>query len=281
MKTVLKKSFPALLAFSITLCGVYSCSGKDAMVLKMATTTSTDNTGLLDYLAPLVKRDTGIDLRWTAVGTGKALELGKNCDVDVLLVHDPDAEVQFMKDGYGLSRDRVMYNDFIIIGPQNDPAGIQGKPAVQAFKKIAATKSKFASRGDKSGTHMMETALWKKAGAAVPDREPWYMQTGQGMIDTITIAAERGAYTLADRATFYRYEAAAKGRPRLVILNGKDPALINRYSIIPVSGARCNNAKTHLAKKFSQWIVSPPAQKIIAEFKINGRRLFFPQTKNK
>lgn len=196
-----------LMALFLASLIIFSCSAvwADAQVLRMATTTSTDNTGLLDYLAPLFKAETGIELQWVAVGTGKALELGKNGDVDVLLVHAPDTEKKYVSDGYGVNRRETMYNDFIIIGPKADPAKIKGLEAVEALNKIASSETPFASRGDKSGTHIMEMDLWKGAGLA-PDKESWYIQTGQGMINTINIAAERNAYTMTDRGTFIKYE---------------------------------------------------------------------------
>jgi len=156
----------------------------------MATTTSTDNTGLLDYLAPVFKADTGIELQWVSVGTGKALALGKNCDVDVLLVHAPEAEMKYVKEGSAVDRTELMYNDFIFIGPPADPAGLKGKSVKEALGVIASKEAPFASRGDNSGTHKKELELWKHAQLAVPDKETWYIQTGQGMLNTINIAAE-------------------------------------------------------------------------------------------
>ncbi|HON79281.1 MAG TPA: substrate-binding domain-containing protein, partial [Spirochaetota bacterium] len=170
---------------------VISCKREQGQVLNMATTTSTDNTGLLDYLKPIILSDTGINLHWVAVGTGRALELGKNCDVDILLVHAPAAEKKYIEAGYGIDRRKVMFNDFIIIGPKTDPAGIKGKSASGALSTIALKKAFFASRGDDSGTHKKELFLWKEAGISSPDKQPWYIQTGQGMINTINIANER------------------------------------------------------------------------------------------
>ena len=161
-------------------------------VLRMATTTSTDNTGLLDYLAKLLLEQKGIELQWVAVGTGKALEYGRNGDVDVLLVHAPDVEKKFVADGWGVNRRQVMYNDFIIVGPASDPAKVAGMGAAPAMKKIAAAGAPFASRADKSGTHVAELVLWKNAGIPEPDKEKWYIQTGQGMLETL-IAGEQKA----------------------------------------------------------------------------------------
>lgn len=256
-------------------------SRSETQVLRMATTTSTDNTGLLDYLAPKFKKDAGIELQWVAVGTGKALELGKNCDVSVLLVHAPAAEEKYVKEGYGVDRKRVMYNDFVIIGPKNDPAGIKGLPVVQAMQKIAEKKANFVSRGDNSGTNKKELALWKDAGIDVAglDKKPWYIQTGQGMIATIKVAEERDAYTLTDRGTFIKYESLNKGNPPLVVLVEGDPKLFNQYSVMAVNPKRCPSAKYELAKKFEQWITSPAVQKDIAAFRLMGKQLFVPNAK--
>ncbi|HQC87687.1 substrate-binding domain-containing protein [Acetomicrobium sp.] len=248
----------------------------DEKVLLMATTTSTDDTGLLDYLAPLFKEDTGITLQWTATGTGKALKLGENCDVDVLLVHDPDSEKKFVEAGYGVDRTQVMYNDFIIIGPADDPAGIKGLTSTEAFKKIAEKKAIFVSRADESGTHMKEKFVWQQAGLDVPDKEEWYVQTGQGMLITINVAAEKKGYTLTDRGTYIKYEANYEGKPPLVILSEGDPYLLNQYSVIAVNPERCPKAKYDLAKKFIEWMASPRAQQAIEDFRLMGKQLFFP-----
>lgn len=245
-------------------------------VLRMATTTSTDNTGLLDYLAPKFKANSGIELQWVSVGTGKALELGKNCDVDVLLVHAPAAEKQYVADGFGVDRRQVMYNDFIVIGPENDPAAIKGNDTKQALAAIAKKNAPFASRGDNSGTHKMELDLWKASGLPMPDKEPWYIQAGQGMINTINIAAERKAYTLTDRGTYIKYESNLKGNPPLVILVEGDSALRNQYSVISVNPAKCPNVKNDMAEKFARWMISDPVQKMIGEFQLMGKKLFFP-----
>ena len=245
-------------------------------VLMMATTTSTDNTGLLNDLGPMFKADTGIELKWVAVGTGNALELGKNCDVDVLLVHAPATEMKYVADGYGVDRREIMFNDFIFVGPKGDPAGVKGKSVKEALTIFASKKIPFASRGDNSGTHKMELSLWKNAGIPLPDKETWYIQTGQGMINTINIAAERDAYTLTDRGTFIKYEANWKGNPPLEILVEGDAALKNQYSVIAVNPKRCEKAKYDLATKFSQWMASPKIQKAIADFKLMGKQLFFP-----
>lgn len=273
----MKKYFVLLMFFLSALCLFHASAGfgKD-LTIKMATTTSTDNTGLLDYLAPEIKKDTGINLQWVAVGTGRAIKLGENCDVDVLLVHDPAAELQYMKDGYGINRRQIMYNDFILLGPAKDPAGLRNKSIGKAFQLIAKNMSLFASRGDRSGTHEKEIALWKDAGLSVPEKESWYIQTGQGMLDTLNIAAERDAYTLADRATYIKYESIWKGKPPLVVLSEGGKTLRNQYSIIPVNPEKCGNAKSDLAEKLSLWMVSGKAQKLIGGFKIMDKQLYIP-----
>ncbi len=244
--------------------------------LMMATTTSTDDTGLLNALAPVFAKDTGIELKWTATGTGKALKLGENCDVDVLLVHAPEVEKTFVGNGFGINRKEVMYNDFVIIGPASDTAKIKGKSVMTAFEKIRGAGASFASRGDKSGTHTIELDLWKKTGKPLPEKESWYIQTGQGMLQTIGMAAERKAYTLTDRGTYIKYESDHKGHPPLVILVEGDDVLKNQYSVIEVSGKHCPNVKSALAKSFSDWMVSARTQKLIGDFKLLGKPLFTP-----
>jgi tungstate transport system substrate-binding protein len=248
-------------------------------VLLMATTTSTEDTGLLNVLAPEFKKASGIDLRWTATGTGKALKLGENCDVDVLMVHAPDAEIKFVANGFGLDRREIMYNDFVIIGPAADPAGVKGKGVKDSLQTIATKKANFVSRGDKSGTHMMELDLWKAAGITVPEKEAWYVQAGQGMIATITIAAEKNGYTLTDRGTYIKYENNLGGNPPLKILVEGDQTLLNQYSVIAVNPGKCPNAKVDLAKSFAGWIAGADGQKVIRDFKLMGKPLFTPNAK--
>lgn len=265
---------------AMLLLAVFLTTGAaQAETLMMATTTSTDNTGLLDYLAPIFQKDTNIELKWTAVGTGKALKMGENCDVDVLLVHAPAAEKKFVSSGFGKDRREIMYNDFVIIGPESDPAGIKGKSVVDAMKAIASQKAAFASRGDNSGTNKKEISLWKAADMSVPDKEEWYIQTGQGMIKTIGIAEERDAYTMTDRGTYIKYEADKKGNPALKVLVEGDKSLFNQYSVIPIDPKHCADAKYELATKFSDWLASPETQKAIGEFKLLDKKLFTPNAK--
>lgn len=245
-------------------------------VLKMATTTSTDNTGLLDYLAPILLKDTGMEIQWVSVGTGKALEYGRNGDVDVVLTHDPEAEDKFMAEDAGVNRRTVMYNDFVLIGPKNDPAGIAGKPIMQAIKTIAAKKQPLVSRADKSGTHSAELKLLNEAGVKNFDKEAWYVQTGQGMLATINIAAERNGYALADRGTYIKYKASQKGVAPLIIVVEGDKQLLNVYSIMAVNPLKHSHAKYDLAIKYIDWITSSKVQQNIADFKLEGEQLFFP-----
>jgi tungstate transport system substrate-binding protein len=250
-----------------------------AETLMMATTTSTDNTGLLDYLAPAFTKATGTTLKWTAVGTGKALKLGENCDVDVLMVHAPGAEKKYVAAGYGIGRRQVMFNDFVIIGPPADPAGIKGQSVTGALKTIAAKSAVFVSRGDNSGTNKKEISLWKAAGDAVPERQNWYVQTGQGMLASINIASQKSGYTMTDRGTFIKYAHTHGGNPPLVVVVQGDDILKNQYSVMQVNPARCTKVQNGLAIQFCDWICSPPAQKLIADFRLMGKQLFTPNAK--
>lgn len=244
--------------------------------LMMATTTSTDNTGLLDYLIPLFEKDTGISLKWTATGTGKALKLGENCDVDVLLVHAPAAEKQYVANGFGIERREIMYNDFVIIGPKTDPVGIKGKTLKEALSSIRHAGAGFVSRGDDSGTNKKEIILWKDAGLPVPDREAWYIQTGQGMLATINVAEERGAYTMTDRGTYIKYQSQKNDDAPLTVLVEGDAILLNQYSVLVVNPARCPLIKADLARKFSAWLAGKKAQELIGNFRLLGKPLFVP-----
>ncbi len=251
-------------------------TGTAAEALRMATTTSTDNTGLLDYLAPLLLNEKGIEIRWVSVGTGKALEYGRNGDVDVVLVHDPEAEAKFVAEGSGVNRRQVMYNDFIIVGPASDPAKVKGLSVTAALKKIAEDGAPFASRADKSGTHMAELRLWKAAGMSEPDKEKWYVQTGQGMLETLMIAGERKGYVFTDRGTFIKYEDARKEQADLVIIVEGDASLKNQYSVMAVNPAKWENIRYDLALQYIDWLISPSTQKAIADFQLLGKQLFFP-----
>lgn len=247
--------------------------------LMMATTTSTDNTGLLDYLIPFFEQETGIALKWTATGTGKALKLGQNCDVDVLLVHAPPAEKAYIADGFGKDRREIMYNDFVIIGPKSDPAGLKGKDISQALSAIKTNKAFFMSRGDDSGTNKKEKLLWKNAGIALPDKEKWYVQTGQGMLGTINVTQEKNGYTMTDRGTYIKYQDQQGGDAPLTILVEGDAILLNQYSVLTLNPENCPDARYDLALKFSDWMASDSAQSKIGEFRLLGKTLFTPNAK--
>ncbi len=246
--------------------------------LLMATTTSTDNTGLLDYLMPFFMAESGINIRWVSSGTGMALKLGENCDVDVLLVHAPQAEQDFVDKGFGIDRREIMYNDFVLIGPPEDPAGSMGKRIAEALSAIGSSGNVFVSRGDNSGTSKKERALWKLAEVTMPEQEPWYRQSGQGMLATINVAGELKGYTLTDRGTYIKYESVADSRPALVILVEGDDVLLNQYSIIPVNPNHCTNVKYENAQVLSDWITGFEAQRLIGEFKLLDKKLFTSNT---
>ena len=248
-------------------------------VLMMATTTSTDNTGLLDYLKPYFEKEAGVELRWTATGTGKALKLGQNCDVDVLMVHAPASEKKYVAEGYGVNRRQIMFNDFVIIGPASDPAGVKGKSVAEALEKIREEGAVFCSRGDDSGTNKKEISLWKSTQKPLPDKEKWYVQTGQGMLATINVTSERNGYTMTDRGTYIKYEANMKGNPPLKILVEGDDILKNQYSVIAVNPKNCSKANIKLATVFANWITGKKAQQLIKDFKLLGKPLFTPNAK--
>jgi tungstate transport system substrate-binding protein len=253
--------------------------GESDRALMMATTTSTDNTGLLEYLVPEFTRDTGIEMKWVATGTGNALKLGENCDVDVLMVHAPAAEKQFVENGFGLDRKEIMFNDFVIIGPASDPAQIKGGSVSAALNKVVQTQTGFVSRGDNSGTHKKELFLWQSAGLPIPEAESWYVQAGQGMLATINMAGEKNGYTMTDRGTYIKYEHTAKGNPKLKILVEGDDFLKNQYSVMAVNPDRCENVNYEAAVQFSDWITGEKAQNMIAEFKLLDKTLFIPNAR--
>lgn len=267
-----------LIAFLVTL--LFTVTGFAAQKsLLMATTTSTDNTGLLDYLEPMFEQDTGIDWKWTATGTGKALELGKNCDADILLVHAPPAEKRYINNGYGVYRKEVMYNDFVIVGPSSDPANIKGKHVGNALKSIYNNGATFASRGDDSGTNKKEILLWKSANINDYNKKGWYKETGQGMIATLNIATEMKGYTMSDRGTYIKYQSNYDGKAPLQILVEGDKILFNQYSLIPVNKKRCPDVKMDLSEKFIDWMTSDKIQQAIADYRLLGKKLFIPNAK--
>jgi tungstate transport system substrate-binding protein len=239
--------------------------------IKMATTTSTDNSGLLDSLLPEVRKQTGIEVQIIATGTGKAIKHGEHGDVDVIFVHAEKAEEKFVKDGFGIKRVPVMYNDFVIIGPDKDPAGVKGSTnAARTLKKIFSSKSSFISRGDDSGTHKKEISLWADAGVK-PDGA-WYMSAGQGMGAVLIIANEKQAYTLTDRGTFIAFEDKIK----LKIMCEGDPKLFNPYAVIAVNPEKHPHVKKEAVLKFIDFLVSKQGQEMIRGFRKKGKQLFIP-----
>ncbi len=244
--------------------------------LILATTTSTQDSGLLEVILPVFEQQFGVKVDVIAVGTGQALQLGMDGNADVLLVHARAKEDEFMANGHGVRREDVMYNDFVIVGPEADPAGIKGMTsAVEAFKKLAETKSVFISRGDDSGTNTKELSIWKKA--EIEPGGDWYISAGQGMGEVLTMAAEKQAYTLSDRAT---YLARTLEGLKLVVLVEGDKALFNPYGVIAVNPAKNPNIHTDLANQFIDWIISLPTQELIASFGKEqfGQSLFTPDS---
>jgi tungstate transport system substrate-binding protein len=247
----------------------------DGKTLILATTTSTQDSGLLDVLLPLYTEETGVKVNVLAVGTGEALKLGEDGNADVLLVHARAKEDAFMEAKHGVRREDVMYNDFIIVGPESDPAGIKGLSAVDAFKKIAESQSKFVSRGDDSGTHTKEKSIWTKA--EIEPAGDWYISAGDSMGAVLTMSNEQGAYTLSDRAT---YLSRTKEGLKLFILSEGDKSLLNPYGVIAVNPEKGPQIQNDLANQFIDWIISVPTQEKIAEFgKAEfGNSLFFPDS---
>lgn len=245
----------------------------------LATTTSTQDSGLLDVLIPVFEKKTGYFVKTIAVGSGHAMAMGQKGEADVLLVHSPAAEKKFVADGFGVNRRLIMHNDFVIVGPPNDPAKIKGiKPTSEAFRKIAAEKSLFLSRGDQSGTHSKEREIWRVAGLN-PEGEKWYQQTGLGMGQTLNVAAEKKGYTLTDRGTYL----ALKKNLDLDILVEGDAILLNIYHVIEVNPAKWPKVNAAGAKAFADFMVSKDAQEIIKTFGVEkfGSPLFFPDAGKK
>lgn len=239
--------------------------------LRLATTTSTYNSGLLDAILPVFQQQTGIEVQVIAVGTGAALRMGRVGDADALLVHAPDAEQQFIDQGHGVNRVGVMYNDFVIVGPANDPAAVAGlRDAGLALQRIAQAQAVFVSRGDDSGTHKKEKGLWRQAELAPAGN--WYRQAGQGMGKVLQISDEMDGYTLTDRGTWLAYE----DKVRLRLMVEGDSRLFNPYSILQINPDHYDDLNHQAAAAFSQWLVAKPTQQLIADFRINGKPLFVP-----
>ena len=243
--------------------------------ITVASTTSTENSGLFNHLLPMFEKKTGIAVRVIAQGTGQALDTARRGDADVVFVHAKSAEEKFIGEGHGVKRFPVMYNDFVLVGPQSDPAKIAGgKNITEALKKIKDTAAPFVSRGDKSGTHLAELRLWKIAGIDVggADKGPWYRAVGQGMGASLNTASSMNGYILTDRATWISF----KNRGDLASLVEGDKRLFNQYGVILTNPDRHPNVKKELGQRFIDWIVSREGQKAIAEYKIGGEQLFFP-----
>lgn len=243
-------------------------------ILKMSTTTSTDNSGLLKYLHEHYQAETGVQVAVIAVGTGKSLKLGANGDVDIALVHAPAAELEYVEQGYFVDRRAVMFNDFVIVGPENDPAGIKSaKTAAEALSKIAEGGADFVSRGDDSGTHKKELQLWQAAG--IEPKGSWYIAAGQGMGAVLKLADEKLGYALTDRGT----QIAFAEKMDLMVLNEGDAALGNPYHIMAVNPERQPHVRYDLARQYTNFITSETGQQLIADFKVNGQQLFYPNAK--
>ncbi len=273
--------------------GIASAGDK---IIKMSTTTSTQASGLLDILLPELEKDTGIQVKVIAKGTGAAIRDGMDGNVDVIFVHAKAREDKFVHDGYGTKRYAVMHNDFVILGPQKDPAAIKGLThAAAALKKIAAVQAGFVSRGDDSGTHSKEQALWKSTALPlekmtqtivkkgkkkevrfVRPQGQWYLSIGQGMGKALTFADEKQAYILADRGTYIKYKFGRDVPIDLVVLCEGDPALANPYGVIPISPQKHPHVKYDLSKSFAEWLVSSKGQAVIDNYRLLGKQLFYP-----
>ena len=256
------------------LCLAAFASSAQEKFITVASTTSTEQSGLFGYLLPIYEQQTGVKVRVVALGTGQALDVGRRGDADVVFVHARAAEDKFLAEGHGVKRYPVMYNDFVLIGPKSDPAKIAGsKDILAAMKKVEAAQAPFVSRGDRSGTHMAELDLWKAAGVDIDkSKGPWYRDTGQGMGPALNTAASMGAYILADRGTWLAF----KNRDDLDILVQGDKRLFNQYGVMLVNPEKHPNVKKDLGQQFIDWLVSPAGQKAIADYKIGGEQLFYP-----
>lgn len=258
-------------ALVVAACIAYQAHAAEEKIIRLATTTSTENSGLLDYLLPEFKRDTGYTVHVIAVGTGKALRMGRDGDVDLVLVHARPAEERFVNDGHGIDRRDVMYNDFVVVGPAADPAGIRGAKNIEdALRRIADGRHLFMSRGDDSGTHKKERRLWEAA-EITPDGR-WYREAGQGMGKVLQMSSELDAYTLSDRGTWL----AMKDKLALELLFEGDEPLHNPYGIITINPARHPHADAAGARTLVEWITSAKGQQLIDDYRVNGQRLFIP-----
>ena len=249
-----------------------SASAQEKSII-VASTTSTQDSGLFGYLLPIVKQKTGIEVKVLAQGTGQALDTARRGDADVVFVHAKSAEEKFLAEGFGVKRYPVMYNDFIVVGPKDDPAGIKGKDIFTALQTIKAKAVPFISRGDRSGTNIAELGLWKEAGIDITnDKGPWYKEIGQGMGAALNMASASNAYVLSDRGTWLAFQ----NRGDLAIVVEGDKRLFNQYGVMLVNPAKYPGVKKDLGQQFIDFLISPEGQKIIAGYKINGQQLFYP-----
>ena len=271
----------SLLNKTLTTCFVISAAifaerpaNADNPFIILQSTTSTQNSGLYDYLLPHFTAKSGIEVRVVAVGTGQALRNAEKCDGDILITHSKVDEVKFVESGFGTKRSNLMYNDFVVLGPANDPANIaSAKTVYDALQRIVASQSRFASRGDNSGTHKAEKRLWKAANLIIDSAaNRWYLETGLGMGATLNFAVQTNAYTLSDRATWLSFANRANHK---ILFQGQPP-LFNQYGVVPVSNSNCPNVKHEFAQQFTDWLVSADGQNIIASYTLNGAQLFFP-----
>jgi len=262
-----------ILRLLLVFCLVGSVSAQSRFIT-VASTTSTEQSGLFKHLLPVFEKKTGVQVRVVALGTGQALDMGRRGDADVVFVHARPLEEKFLAEGFGVKRQDVMYNDFVLIGPKSDPAKVAGgKDALEAFRRIRSAQAPFVSRGDRSGTHFAELEIWKAAGIDIAkDKGPWYRDTGQGMGPALNTASGMNAYILADRGTWLSF----KNRGDLGILVEGDKRLFNQYGIMLVNPAKHPSVKKELGQAFIDWVVSPEGQNTIASYKINGEQLFFP-----
>jgi tungstate transport system substrate-binding protein len=260
---------------AIAACSLFAVSAyaQDKSIV-VASTTSTQDSGLFGHILPLFKATTGIDVKVVAQGTGQALDTGRRGDADVVFVHAKPAEEKFLAEGFGVKRYPVMYNDFVLVGPSNDPAGVKGtKDIVAAFKALKDKRIPFISRGDNSGTHQAELKLWKDAGIDIAkDKGPWYREIGQGMGAALNTASASDAYVFSDRGTWLSF----KNRGYLVIVVERDKRLFNQYGVMLVNPQKHPTVKKELGQQFIDWLISPEGQKAIADYKINGQQLFYP-----
>jgi tungstate transport system substrate-binding protein len=246
--------------------------GQDQSIV-VASTTSTQDSGLFGYLLPIVKQKTGVEVKVLAQGTGQALDTARRGDADVVFVHAKSAEEKFLAEGFGVKRYPVMYNDFVIVGPQDDPAGIKGKDVVTALQTIKSKAAPFISRGDRSGTHIAEIKLWEEAGIDITqDHGPWYKEIGQGMGAALNMASASNAYVLSDRGTWLAFQ----NRGDLAILVEGDKRLFNQYGVMLVNPAKHPQVKKDAGQRFIDFLISPEGQSTIAGYKINGQQLFYP-----